>query len=160
MPGRATRVTQFLDRSGIPYRVHRYQVAEQVGAGYGESVAAAIGLDPARVLKTLVAEADDRLVVAVVPVSWRLSTRRLAEAAGARRCRLADGTVAERATGYLIGGISPFGQRKSLPFFVDRTVMDQPSVAVSGGRRGLQLELSPADLVGATGAVVAELTER
>src|SRR3990172_6268965 len=109
MPARTTGATAALDRIGIDYVLHRYVVAEKVGDGYGEAVAAAIGLPGARVLKTLVVEVDGTPVVAVVPVAARLSTRLLARAAGAKRAEMVAPSVAERLTGYVTGGISPFG---------------------------------------------------
>lgn len=160
MPPRATRATSALDRLGVTYIAHEYRVSERVGAGYGEAVAAAIGLPPERVLKTLVAEVDGFHVVAVVPVGSRLSTRLLARAAGGKRAEMAPPDAAERITGYVTGGISPFGQKHSLPLYLDDSVVESDNVAVSGGARGLQLEVSSQDLIRATAATIAPLTDK
>ena len=114
---------------------------------FGEEAAAALGVDVARVFKTLVADVDGRLWVAVVPVPAQLDLKRLAAAAGGKRAVLADPAAAERATGYVVGGISPLGQRKALPTVVDASALDFATVMVSAGRRGLQVELPPAELV-------------
>ena len=159
MPARKTRATLALDSIGVRYVVHEYSVAEKVGDGYGEAVAAAIGLPAARVFKTLVVEVDGTPVVAVVPVGSRLSTRLLARAAGRKRAEMAAPAAAERLTGYMAGGISPFAQTRSLDTYVDLSAEDHDTVAVSGGMRGLQLEISPHDLITATGAKVANLVD-
>ncbi len=155
----ATPAIQELDRLGIDYQAHDYEVAEHVGDGYGEAVARAIGLPDARVFKTLVAEVDSNPVVAVVPVDRRLSTKLLARAAGGKRGALTDPATAERLTGYVTGGISPLGQKRKLPLFLDRSAHDHETIAVSGGRRGVQIELSPDDLLRATGGMLAELSD-
>jgi Cys-tRNA(Pro)/Cys-tRNA(Cys) deacylase len=139
--------------------IHRYEVAETVGDGYGEAVAAAIGMGPDRVFKTLLAEVDGEPVVAVIPVDRRLSTKKLARAVGGKHCSLASPTVAERETGYVVGGISPFGQRKQHRLVVDSSAESFETIAVSGGRRGLQLELSPQSVVDLTGGSVAPITD-
>jgi Cys-tRNA(Pro)/Cys-tRNA(Cys) deacylase len=155
----ATRATVALDESGATYRVHRYNVAEKVGEGYGMAVAAAIGMDPARVFKTLVAEVDGEPVVAVIPVGRRLSPKRLAHAVGGKRCSLAPPALAERETGYVTGGISPFGQRKPHRLILDASVQDHETIAVSGGRRGLQLEVSPSTVLDLTGGSLAPIVD-
>ena len=135
-------------RAGVAHVVHRYVGAGTAGDGYGLEAAAALGVGADRVLKTLVAEtSDDRLVVAVVPVSGMLDLRALATAVGARRAAMADGAAAERSTGYVLGGISPLGQRRRLPTVVHDGALAHPTVFVSGGRRGLELELDPDDLL-------------
>jgi len=159
MPARTTRATAALDRMGIDYVLHRYVVAEKVGDGYGEAVAAAIGLPGARVLKTLVVEVDGTPVVAAVPVTARLSTRLLARASGGKRAEMVAPSVAERLTGYVTGGISPFGQKRRLDLYVDSSVLGHDTIAVSGGARGIQLEVSPQDLIRATKATVAALVD-
>ncbi len=159
MAPRTTRATAALDRLGVAYVPHHYEVSEKVGDGYGEAVAAAIGLGGDSVLKTLVVEVDGTPVVAVIPVGSRLSTRLLAGAAGGKRAQMASPATAERLTGYVTGGISPFGQRRALDLYLDSSVLDQVTVAVSGGVRGLQLELATADLVRATNASVAALID-
>jgi Cys-tRNA(Pro)/Cys-tRNA(Cys) deacylase len=113
-----------------------------------------LGIDPARVFKTLVASIDDRLVTAIVPVSGELDLKALAEAVGGRRATMAEVDVAERATGYFVGGISPIGQRRRMPTVLDGSADGFETIYVSAGRRGLQIELAPTDLVGLTGAVV------
>ena len=159
MAGRATRATEALDRAGVTYEIHIYDVAEKVGERYGEAVAAAIGMPPARVFKTLVAEVDTRPVVAVIPVSRRLSTRRLARVVGGKQCSLASPSVAERLTGYVTGGISPFGQRRALSLTIDSSAAEFETIAVSGGRRGVQLELSPSAVVEVTGGAFASIAD-
>jgi Cys-tRNA(Pro)/Cys-tRNA(Cys) deacylase len=107
------------------------------------------------VFKTLFASVDGRLVVAVVPVSGQLDLKAVAAAAGAKRAVMADPADAERATGYVVGGISPFGQRRAHPTIVDESALAHPTVFVSGGRRGMEIELAPADLVAQTSATIA-----
>lgn len=158
MAATSTRATKALDALGVDYQIHTYEVDEEVGGGYGEAVAAAIGLPAESVFKTLVAEADGQGVVAIIPVSKRLSAKLLAKAAGAKRCVMASPEVAERLTGYVVGGVSPFGQRRTLRTFIDDSVSSHHSVAVSGGRRGLQLEVSPEALPTVTGGILAALT--
>jgi Cys-tRNA(Pro)/Cys-tRNA(Cys) deacylase len=155
----ATRATQALDQAGVDYRAHHYEVTEKVGEGYGEAVAAAIGFPGDRVFKTLIAEVDDEPVVAVIPVDRRLSARRLARAVGGKRCSLSSPATAERLTGYVTGGISPFGQKRSLRLVLDSTATKHATIAVSGGRRGIQLELSPAALMEVTGGQVAAISD-
>jgi len=155
----STRAIEHLERIGAAYEVHRYEVTEKVGEGYGEAVAAAIGMPGDRVFKTLVAEVDGEPVVAVIPVERRLSTKKLARAAGGKQGSLAATSTAERVTGYVTGGISPFGQRRSLPLILDQSAMEFATIAVSGGRRGIQLEVSPDTLVRVAGASVAPIAD-
>lgn len=143
----------------VAHVVHRHGPVDTSRA-YGVAVAAALGIPTDRACKTLVALVDDRPVAVVLPVSRRLAPKRLAKAASGRRAQLADAATAERLTGYVVGGISPFGMRRRLPVWVDRRVLDQPTVFVSAGRRGLQVELAPTDLVDATGAIVADLADQ
>jgi Cys-tRNA(Pro)/Cys-tRNA(Cys) deacylase len=159
MPARTTRATVALDSMDIDYLVHEYAVAEKVGAGYGEAVAAAIGLPAERVFKTLVVDVDKVPVVAVVPVAARLSTRLLARAAGGKRAEMAAPGDAERLTGYVTGGISPFAQKRRLDSYLDLSALDHDTVAVSGGMRGIQLEISPLDLIRVADATVAILID-
>jgi len=159
MPARTTRATFALDSMGINYLVHAYAVAEKVGAGYGEAVAVAIGLPAERVFKTLLVDVDEVPVVAVVPVQARLSTRLLAGAAGAKRAEMMAPADAERLTGYVTGGISPFGMKRHLDTYLDLSALDHDRVAVSGGVRGLQLEVSPDDLIRVADATVAILID-
>jgi Cys-tRNA(Pro)/Cys-tRNA(Cys) deacylase len=161
-PG-GTPALDVLRRAGIVHATHEY-AAHDAGAsagtrrrGWGEEAAAALGVDPGRIHKTLVATVDGRLAVAVVAVAAELDLKRLAAALGGRRAEMAGPEVAERATGYVRGGISPIGQRRRLPTVIDQAALAQPSVYVSAGRRGLQVELSPADLIRSTDAVVAAI---
>ncbi len=157
-PGGATPATRALGAAGVEHTLHPYE-HDPRAASYGLEAAAALGLDPACVLKTLVAEtATGELVVAVLPVSGRLDLKALARAVGSPRVRLADPAAAERATGYVVGGISPLGQRRRLPTVVDATALAHEQVYVSAGRRGLDVGLAPADLVRVTAAVVAPLS--
>jgi Cys-tRNA(Pro)/Cys-tRNA(Cys) deacylase len=116
-----------------------------------------LGLDPAQVLKTLFASVDGRLVVGIVPVAGQLDLKALAAAVGGKKATMADPADAERATGYVVGGISPVGQRRSHPTVLDESATAYDTVYVSGGRRGLDLGLAPADLVRVTGATVAAI---
>jgi Cys-tRNA(Pro)/Cys-tRNA(Cys) deacylase len=154
----ATPAIAAAQRAGVAHEVHRDDSAPAKGEGYGEEAATALGLDPRQVHKTLVATADEQLVVAVVPVSARLDLRALATAVGARRATLAAPAEAERATGYVVGGISPLGQRRPLPTVVDEAALALATIHVSAGRRGLELELAPQDLVRLTGAVTARIS--
>jgi Cys-tRNA(Pro)/Cys-tRNA(Cys) deacylase len=163
MSARATRATDELAKAGIPYRVLEYEAPERHGAArderpaYGIDAAAALGVGEDRVFKTLVATVDRRLALAIVPVGRSLDLKLLAAALGGRRADLAEPALAERATGYLIGGICPLGGRRRLPVVLDAEAMAQASILVSAGRRGLQVELAPADLARATGAIVAPI---
>ncbi len=141
-------------RAGVAFEVHRYD-HDPDEPSYGSEAAEALGVDPDRVFKTLVVVADGRLAVAVVPVSGELDLKKLAGALGARRAAMAHPTEAERATGYVIGGISPLGQKRKLATVVDAGASRFPTIFVSAGRRGLELELPPADLVRLAGATVA-----
>ena len=158
-----TRAIEIIRRAGIDYRVHTYELADRHGRdrearpAYGVEAADALGVQPDRVYKTLVASVDDRLVLAVVPVTRDLDLKRLADACGGRRAELADPEVAARATGYVIGGISPLGSRRALPVILDARSSEHATILVSAGRRGLQIELAPADLVRLTGAIAAHI---
>ncbi len=156
MAGQSTPATTLLDRCGVSYRLHIY-TRDSRATSYGAEAAEALGLPSQQVLKTLIAELDERLIVAVVPVSAQLDVRALAAAMDAKRCRMATVADAERATGYVIGGISPLGHRKQLPIVIDDSVRDFETVFCSAGRRGLQLELAPDDLLRATKATVAPI---
>jgi Cys-tRNA(Pro)/Cys-tRNA(Cys) deacylase len=135
----------------VPFTAHTYE-HHDTATNFGEEAAAELGLSEERVFKTLVADAQGTLVVAVVPVSRRLDLKALAAAVGARKASLADPAVAERRTGYVVGGISPVGQRTALATVVDASAASFETVFVSGGRRGFDIEIAPADLVRATGA--------
>ena len=136
--------------------MHVYDHDPRRGA-YGLEAADALGIAPERVFKTLVAEVDGALTVGVVPVAGQLDLKALAAAAGGKRAVMAGVTAAERATGYVAGGISPLGQRKRLPVVVDSSALGFATIFCSGGRRGLEIELAPADLVRAAAAVVAAI---
>lgn len=141
-------------RAGVDFDLHRYDHDPDEGA-YGEEAADELGVDPDRVYKTLVATLDGRPVVAVVPVSGELDLKALAAALGGRKAAMAHPSEAERATGYVVGGISPIGQKRKLPTVIDRSAERWPTVYVSGGRRGLEIELAPADLANLCGASFA-----
>ena len=153
-PAGGTPATVALTRAGIEHTVHTYD-HDPGAASYGLEAAEAMGIDPGRVFKTLLASVDRRLVVAVVPVSGQLDLKAVAAAVGGKKAVMADPADAERATGYVVGGISPVGQKRPLPTVVDETALGHDTVFVSGGRRGMEIELAPVDLVGATGATVA-----
>jgi len=151
-----TPATVALTRAGVAFTMREY-VHDPRATSYGLEAADALGVEPARVLKTLLADVDGRLVVGVVPVTGQLDLKALARAVGGRRAQMADPAAAERATGYVVGGISPVGQKRPHPTVVDESALDHPTVLVSGGRRGLDVELSPTDLVAVTGATTAPL---
>ncbi|WP_229821148.1 MULTISPECIES: Cys-tRNA(Pro) deacylase [Streptomyces] len=140
-----------LTAAGVTYRVHSYD-HDPAHPSYGEEAAEALGVAPERVFKTLVADVDGTLTVAVVPVTRSLDLKALASAVGRKRAAMADPALAERTTGYVVGGISPLGQRKKLPTVVDVSAAEHPTVYVSAGRRGLEVELSPDDLLRAADA--------
>jgi Cys-tRNA(Pro)/Cys-tRNA(Cys) deacylase len=147
-----TPAVQAAKRAGIEYRLHEYEGVEMGDGDYAVAVAAALNRSPAQLFKTLVAAVDGRLEVFVVPAEEQFDLR-----AAGKRVVLADPQAAERATGYVVGGISPLGQRKRLPTTIDSSALEWETVFVSAGRRGLQIELSPADLVRLTDATVASI---
>ena len=152
----ATRATALLVRNRVTHTVHAYEHDPRAD-GFGEEAARALGVPEGRLFKTLVAVVDTKLVCAVVPVSGRLSLKALATALGGKRADMADPAAAARATGYVIGGISPLAQQTRLPVVIDSTAEQFPTVFVSAGKRGLQVELAPADLVMLTSATVAPI---
>lgn len=157
-PGAATPALRALVAAGVEHTVHAYDhdaTAAAAAGGYGAEAAAALGVDPARVLKTLVVAVDAGLAVVVVPVDGRVDLKAAAAAVGGRRASMADPERAQRSTGYVVGGISPLGQRRALPTVLDAGAAAHRTVLVSAGQRGLDVELAPADLVRLTGAVVA-----
>jgi Cys-tRNA(Pro)/Cys-tRNA(Cys) deacylase len=156
--GKGTPATALLSKQGVTHQVHAYD--HGAGQAYGPEAAERLGLDPERVFKTLVAEVDGALTVGVVPVSATLDLKALAGAVGGKRARMADVTAAERATGYVAGGISPLGQRKRLQTVIDASAQRWETVFCSGGRRGLEIELAPAELVRLCGAKVAAIASR
>lgn len=145
MGAKGTPATVAVAKAKVEHRIHEYD-HDPAAPSYGQEAAEQLGVDPAGVFKTLVAEVDGQLAVAVVPVAARLDLKALAAAAGGRKAVMAEAAAAERATGYVVGGISPLGHRKRLPVFLDASMQGRPTVLVSAGRRGLELELSPADL--------------
>ncbi len=156
----ATPATALLARRKVAHTLHPYEHdAPHAGEhpAYGEQAAAALGVPPARLFKTLIASVDGRLACAVVPVAARLDLKALAAALGGKRAELAEPAAAARATGYVVGGISPIGQKQRLPMVVDESVTGFPTVYVSAGRRGLQVELEPGDLLRVTSAATAPI---
>ena len=153
----ATPAVRALERARVAHTLHPYDPEHPADQGHGEAAVAALGADPRQVFKTLVARVDGVLTVAVVPVAGSLDLKALAAAAGGRRAAMADPADAGRTTGYVLGGISPLGQRKALPTVVDESALDFATVMVSAGRRGLQVELAPADLVRLTRARTAAI---
>jgi Cys-tRNA(Pro)/Cys-tRNA(Cys) deacylase len=151
-----TPATALLARQKIAHTLHPYPHDPRADS-YGDEAATALGVEAARLFKTLIASIDGRLVCAVVPVSGRLDLKALAAAAGGKRAVLADAAAAQRATGYVLGGISPLGQKTRLPVVVDNSAEGFRSVFVSAGRRGLQVELAPGDLVRLTAATTAAI---
>lgn len=145
-----------LRADGAAFEVHAYD-HDPRASSYGLEAAAALGIAVERVFKTLLADVDGGLTVAVVPVAGQLDLKALAKAVGGRRAAMADPRVAERTTGYVVGGISPLGQRKRLPTVVDASALEHPTINVSAGRRGCEIELAPADLIRLTAAVTAPI---
>lgn len=167
MPAASTPAIDALRRAGIAHRVHAYELPERHGRArderpdYGVEAAAALGVSPERVCKTLIAELDDgRLVAAVVPADRQLDPKALAAIVGSRRAALADPATAERATGSVVGGISPLGSRRPLTVVLDEAALLHETILVSAGRRGLQVEVAPADLVRAAGAAIGPIGRR
>ncbi|MER5541930.1 Cys-tRNA(Pro) deacylase [Streptomyces sp. NPDC002589] len=151
-----TPATVALASAGMDFTVHAYD-HDPAHPSYGEEAAEAMGVSPDRVFKTLVADVDGALTVAVVPVSGSLDLKALAAAVGGKRATMADPALAERTTGYVRGGISPLGQRKRLPTVLDDSAKAHETICVSAGRRGLEVELSPGDLAQLTSAVLAPI---
>ena len=146
-----------LASAGVPHTTHTYAHDRFTDVGYGLEAAQVLGIPPEQVYKTLITVVDGALTVAVVPVTGKLDLKALAQAVGGKKATMAEKSAAERATGYVVGGISPLGQRSAHPTVVDETVWLFDTVFVSGGRRGLDVELGPADLVQLTSATVADI---
>jgi Cys-tRNA(Pro)/Cys-tRNA(Cys) deacylase len=146
-----------LARQKVTHTLHQYAHDPRAEA-FGDEAAAALGIAPQRIFKTLIATIDGRLVCAVVPVAGRLDLKALAAVVGGKRAAMAEPAAAQRATGYVLGGISPLGHKSRLPVVVDDSAQQFPTVYVSAGRRGLQVELAPADLVRLTSATLAPIT--
>lgn len=156
MAGKGTPATALLAKQKVAHKLHAYD-HDPKHESYGLEAAEALGLEPDRVFKTLVADVDGKLTVGVVPVTGQLDLKALAAAAGGKRAKMADAAAAQRATGYVLGGISPLGQRSRLPVVIDETVEKFETIYCSAGRRGLEVELAPADLVRLTSATVAPI---
>jgi Cys-tRNA(Pro)/Cys-tRNA(Cys) deacylase len=156
MAGRGTPATIALERAKIPFTLHEY-AHDPKAASYGLEASEALGVPPEQVFKTLVAAVDGKLTVGVVPVNRQLDLKALAVAAGGKKAVMADVTAAERATGYVAGGISPVGQKRRLPVFVDESAASFAAIFCSAGRRGLEISLAPADLARCAGAAFARL---
>ena len=152
-----TPAIEMAERAGVPIRVHSFD-HDPEAKSYGMEAAAALGVDAARVFKTLVASVDGASwAVAIVPADARLNLKALAAAAGGKKAELAEPARAESLTGYVVGGISPLGQRRLLPTFIDESARLFDTIFVSAGRRGLDLEIAPADLIALTAARTAAL---
>lgn len=155
----STPATVALTRAGIPF-VARSYTHDPAETDFGAEAAAALGVEPQRIFKTLLTEVDGVLAVAVVPVAGSLDLKALAAVLGAKRAVMADPVAAERKTGYVRGGISPIGQRTRLRTVLDESARDHSAVLVSGGRRGFDIELAPEDLAGMVGAIWARISRR
>lgn len=156
MAGKGTPATALLVKQKVAHQVHEY-AHDSRSESYGTEATEALGLPAERVFKTLVAEVDGRLTVGVVPVAGQLDLKALAAAAGGKKAKMADVAAAERATGYVAGGISPLGHRKRLPVVVDASATGFDTIFCSGGRRGLEIEVAPADLIKLAQATVAAI---
>jgi Cys-tRNA(Pro)/Cys-tRNA(Cys) deacylase len=151
-----TPATVALTKAKVEFSTHAYE-HDPAAKSYGLEAAEALGLAPEQVFKTLLVEVDGKLTVGVVPVGKQLDLKAIAAAAGGKKAVMADPAAAERTTGYVVGGISPIGQKRALPTVVDSTATDHPTVYVSGGRRGLDIGLSPTDLITVTKARTAAI---
>ncbi len=156
-PKVTTPATQALRRLGVDFRLHNYDF-DPGEVGIGEQAASALGIEPGRLFKTLIVMVDgERPAIALTPVAAETRLKTLAAALGGKRAAMADLADAERLTGYVKGGISPFGQRQKLDVVIDRSARSHDTIYINGGRRGLQIELSPADLIKALNADLANL---
>ncbi|MEH2525723.1 MULTISPECIES: Cys-tRNA(Pro) deacylase [unclassified Bradyrhizobium] len=153
---KTTRATQALEKLGVKFTLHAYDY-DPDAASIGLQAAEALGVEPARVLKTLMAEVDGKPVCAVVPSDCEVSMKKLASAFAAKAAKMMRPADAERLTGYHVGGISPFGQKKRVPVAIEAAALGHASVFINGGQRGLQVELAPEDAVKAAGAIARAL---
>jgi Cys-tRNA(Pro)/Cys-tRNA(Cys) deacylase len=153
---RGTPATAVLAAAGVPFVLHEY-VHDPSAASYGTEAAEALGIAPEMVFKTLMVEVEGRLAVGVVPVSGNLDLKAFAAALGAKKAAMAEPAAAQRRTGYVLGGISPLGQRQASPTVIDGSALGLRSMLVSGGKRGLDIELAPAELIRLTSAVTANI---
>lgn len=154
---KTTPATLALRKLGFAFRPHTY-VYDSNAEHIGLQAAEALGVDPSRMLKTVMAEVDGKPVCVVVPSDSEVSMKKLAAAFGGKTANMMRPADAERLTGYHVGGISPFGQKKRVPVAIEQTALTNPTVFVNGGQRGLQIELDPNDAAIAAGAVAHELT--
>jgi Cys-tRNA(Pro)/Cys-tRNA(Cys) deacylase len=151
-----TPATALLSKQQVAHTLHPYEHDPRADA-YGEEADSILGVEPARIFKTLIASIDGKLACGVVPVAGRLDLKALAAAVGGKRGEMADPQAAQRATGYVLGGISPLGQKSRLPIVIDASALDFSTMFVSAGKRGLQVELAPADLVRLCSATTAPI---
>ena len=151
-----TPATAALAAAGVPFVLHPY-THDPSAASYGSEATEALGIDPSRVFKTLMVEVEGKLAVGIVPVSGTLDLKAFASALGAKKAAMADPAAAQRRTGYVLGGISPLGQRLPSPTVLDSSAVGLRTLLVSGGKRGLDIELAPADLIRLTQAVTAPI---
>jgi Cys-tRNA(Pro)/Cys-tRNA(Cys) deacylase len=151
-----TPAVRLLEAAGVPFTVHAYERGESIH-DFGKEAADALGLDHDRVFKTLVVTADGAEAVAIVPVSCLVGLKQVGHALGAKRVEMCDPERAQRITGYVVGGISPFGQKKKLPTVIDETCSLFDTIFVSGGKRGVDVEVRPDDLIALLDAVVADI---
>lgn len=152
-----TPALQVLERAGIDYTLHEYDHDPRTELGFGLEGAQKLGIEPERIFKTLMAHVDGTLACGIVPVSGKLSLKALANALNAKKADMAAPADAERATGYVVGGISPLGQKRAHPTVIDESALSFETILVSGGRRGLDIELSPADLADLTHGIFAPI---
>lgn len=157
MAGRGTPATALLDKQRVAHTLHSYE-HDPRHESYGLEAAEALGLVPERVFKTLVADVDGKLAVGVVPVTVQLDLKGLAAALKGKKAKMAVVADAERATGYVAGGISPLGQKKRLPVVLDESALQFETIFCSAGRRGLEVEITPAELIRLTNAAVARIS--
>lgn len=165
MGSQGTRAVDLARRAGIDVRLHEYAhdpaaARREGGRGYAHEAVEALGLDPARVFKTIVVDVDGRLALAIVPADGEVDLKAVAAALRGRRAQVAAPAAAEKATGYVAGGISPLGTRRPLPAVIDATAAGWPTIHVSAGRRGLEIELTPTDLVRLTAGTLAPIARR
>lgn len=154
--GTGTPATVALTAAGVPFTAHGY-AHDPANTSYGLEAATVLGITPARVFKTLMADVGGTLAVAIVPVNGTLDLKSLAQALGVKKATMADPAAAQRRTGYVLGGISPLGQRRHSPTVLDESALQHETIYVSGGRRGFDVELSPADLIRLTQAATAKI---
>ncbi|MFZ6992026.1 Cys-tRNA(Pro) deacylase [Curtobacterium sp. RRHDQ66] len=152
----STPATLALERAGVPFTPHVYEHHE-TATNFGEEAAAALGLREEQVFKTLIVSVDGVLAVAIVPVANRLDLKAIAAAVGGKKATLADPALAEKRTGYVVGGISPVGQRSRIRTVLDESASEYPTIFVSGGRRGFDIEIAPSDLLAITEATTAAI---